>query len=541
MLTFFIYFLISIFLFLVGSFIPIGNAHGSVRRVPWVTFGIIGACVLIYYGTLPSEAGTMKDIVKSGTELITFVQQNEGLTADEGVRNKLVEAGIMQKAEADAIKKQLKNDTELAGEYETWLATPEAKLLLEELNQKLTAFKTAVEATISYKFGFAPNGHWKIYQLFTCAFLHAGWLHLFGNLICFFSIAFVLEDLWGRGVFLGFYLLGAAAACIPFIISPIQGPLIGASGAISATMGAFLIRLPKTKIKLLFWLKPFRSLLRGKKPVVFVPSWIYLISYFIANLIQWYFDSRSGGRSQVAFSAHIAGFVFGAGFALVMKAGKIEETHINPKLEAKVSFEAPVAVTQGLEMMDKGQTDMAERKLRSFMMQHPDNLETILALIQVYQKTSNYDQLNAMYGRLLRFHLNKNDREAALYAYDSLLSAFPDNQISVRIPPRDWIVICDFLAEMQMHSEASVEYERLARAWPEDANSARAALHGGEAAFTAQDIERALGLFEMAEKMNTSPVFASRITTGLEKCRRILANRPDWKRKHHKPKAPAMT
>jgi tetratricopeptide (TPR) repeat protein len=223
----------------------------------------------------------------------------------------------------------------------------------------------------------------------------------------------------------------------------------------------------------------------------------------------------------------------------MMKAGKIEETHINPKIEAKVSFEAPVAVTQGLEMMDKGQTDMAERKLRTFMMQQPDNLETILALIQVYQKTSNYDQLNAMYGRLLRYHLNKNDREAALYAYDSLLSAFPDNQINVRIPPRDWIAICDFLSEMEMHREASVEYERLVKAWPEDANSVRAAVLGGEAAFMVQDIERALGLFEMAEKLNTSQAFAHRINTGAEKCRRILANRPDWKRKN--PKAPAMT
>jgi tetratricopeptide (TPR) repeat protein len=301
-------------------------------------------------------------------------------------------------------------------------------------------------------------------------------------------------------------------------------------------MGAFLIRLPRSKIKLLFW--PFRWLvfLFGKKrPVIMIPGYIYLVAYFIAQLIAWYFDKKSGGTAGVGYSVHIAGFIFGAGFAYVMKATKTEETYVNPKIEAKVSFEAHTAVTQGLDMIDKGQFDMAERTLRSHLAQNNNSLEAILGLIQIYERTSNYDQLNAMYGRLIRYHLSKEDKEAALYAYDNLLSAFPDKEIKVRIPVRDWMIICEYLREMQMNREASVEFERLARAWPTDPNAVRASVQGAELALMSSEPERALIMFEMAEQMNPPPPFANRVQSGMDKCKKILQNRPDWKRKKPKP------
>jgi len=330
--------------------------------------------------------------------------------------------------------------------------------------------------------------------------------------------------------------MGAAVSALPFAISPSPAPLIGASGAISATMGAFLIRQPKTRIKLMFWPSSFMVFFLGKRrPIVMIPSYIYLIAYFIVNLVFWYVDKQAGGVSGVAFSVHVAGFLFGAGFAYVMKTTKYEETHINPKLEAKVSFGAPAAVTDGLELIDKGQLDMAERKLRSHLSQNRDSLEAILGLIQVYEKTSSYDQLNPMYGRLIRYHLSKDDKEAALYASDNLLSAIPDKGVKVRIPPRDWMTICDYLREVGMIREAAVEYERLVNAWPDDPNAVRASVQGAESALMANDPERALRMFVIAEQLNPPQPFVNRIQTGIEKCQRILANRPDLKRKQTKP------
>lgn len=543
MLSLLIYIIVILFMVLMSLFIPIGNENSTVRRLPWVTFGIMALNVLVYYVTLPGQVATTKQITTAAVELEKFLKNNELLMADDGVRNKLVEEGLIRKEQADSVKEQIKKDPGLQNEYDTWLRGTEARDLREQFNQKLGALTTAREGMIWYRYGLAPNGKWKIYQLITSAFLHGGLMHLFGNLIFFFAIAFSLEDLWGRGIFLGFYLLGAAASCLPYVVSPISVPCIGASGAISATMGAFLIRLPRSKIRLFFMgavLSPLgwiALLLFKRKTKIFIAGYIYMIAYFITQVISWYFDKKSGGGSGVGYAVHIAGFVFGAGFALVMKATKTEETYVNPKIEAKVAYEAPAAVTQGIEMIDKGEFDMAERKLRSHLAQNHDSLEAILGLIQIYERTANYDQLNVMYGRLIRYHLSKEDKEAALYAYDNLLSAFPDKEVRVRIPVRDWMAICEYLHEVQMNREASVEFERLARAWPDDPNAVRASVQGAELALLSSEPERALILFEMAEQMNPPMPFVNRIQTGLEKCRKILQNRPDWKRKQPKPVA----
>lgn len=543
-------FLLQVFQWLVrvtiGSFIPIGNEKSTVRRLPLVTFGILVSCVLIYFVTLPSEATAIKGLVHSALELQTFLVTNPTLAGDEKVRNRLVEMGLMSKDEAELLKDQLKQNPELGREYEVWLNSSEARSLIEELNQKLTAFDNARQERLAFKFGLAPNGKWKIYQLVTYAFMHEIPIiplfpeHLLYNMVFFFAVAFVLEDLWGRGTFLTFYLSGAVFSALPYVFSPEHVPLIGASGAIAATMGAFLIRLPKTKIKLMFWPSGFMVFLLGKKkPVIMIPSYLYLIAYFIVNLVFWLVSkSEGGGGSGVAFSVHLAGFIYGAGFAYVMKASKYEETHINPKLEAKISFAAATAVTEGLELMDKGRLDMAERKLRAYLTQNRDSLEAILGLIQVYEKNSNYDQLNAMYGRLIHYHLSKQDKEAALYAYDNLLSALPDKAMRVRIPARDWMTICEYLCEIEMTREAAVEFERLANAWPDDPNSVKATVQGAELALMANDPERALRMFVMAEQMNPPQPFYERISKGAEKCRRILETRPDFRRKQKQNSPP---
>src|SRR5215471_1001019 len=534
MLSILFFILIIIFLAIVSSFIPIGNENSTVRRLPWVTFSIMAINVVIYYVTLPVVGSQLDQLGKLGTRLEQFVQQHQELLADESSRNKLVEIGLMSKSESEEIAEHMKKSPQVQSDYEEWLRGVEAQNLRQELDAKITAFKEASQESIWYKYGLAPNGNWKIHQLITSAFLHGGTLHLFGNLIFFFAVAFSLEDLWGRGVFLGFYLLGAAAACIPSLVSPAAVPSIGASGAISATMGAFLFRLPKTRIKLvcipaitpIWWLRllcGFRTL------IVMVPGYLYLASYFIEQIVYWYFDKKAGSTSNVGYSIHISGFVFGAGFALLMKATKYEEEHINPKIEAMVSFSAAPAVNQALEALDKGNAEMAERKLRAHLSKQPNDTNAMLAAIQVYQKTLNYDRLNMMSARLIRHHLESNDREAALYAYDSLLSAFPDDHVAPKIPARDWLAICEYLRESDMNREAAVEYERLVNACPDDALTGRAAVQGGEAALFVSDVDRALKLFKRAESIKAPEPYGARARMGIEKCNKILELRPKWK------------
>ena len=541
MLSLILLILAFVFLGIVGSFVPIGNENSTVRRLPWVTFSIMAVNVIIFYVTLPIIGSQMEELGNHGKKLETFLTGHQELLADEGVRSKLVAAGMMSKAESDEIEEQFKSDPDTASYYGSWLKSGEADKLRAEFDEKLTVFTNARQESLWFKYGLAPNGEWKSYQLITSAFLHQGNMHLWFNLLFFFAVAFSLEDLWGRGVFLGFYLLGAIVSSLPSVMFPLAIPAIGASGAISATMGAFLVRLPRTKIKLfcvpvlgpVWW---FRMLFARKSLIVIVPGYLFLASYFIAQVLSWYFDKKAGSVSNVGYTVHIAGFVFGAVFAFMMKATRTEENYINPKIEGKITFSAAPAVNQAIDLLDRGEVAMAERKLRAHLTQQPNDTNGLLALIQVYQKVNNFEQLNGMYGRLIRVHLSRNDKEAALYAYDNLLSALPDNDLAVRIPARDWLSVCEYLREAGMVREAGVEYERLVDAYPDDPLVARASLQGGEAALQATDTKRALKLFEIAEKLNPTGPMASRAVAGAEKSRRILAASPAWtKRAGSKP------
>jgi membrane associated rhomboid family serine protease len=504
--------------------IPLGNENSNVRRLPWITFSIIILNVVIYLGTLPIVSKQEDELLSRRMELLEYLENNPALLYDKAVRKKLVDEGIVPEAQWTAFDTEM-GRTEVMNEmFRDQLGETQVALLRTELDLKILEFKSSLESHLYYQLGLAPNGKWKFHQLITSLFMHGGFLHLLGNMIFFFAVGFSLEDRWGRGTFLGFYLLAGIAACLPSIISPLSVPLVGASGAISGAMGAFLIRLPKTRIKIGWAFMPFSIIglllviSRKLYGIVNIPSYIYIPYYFLVQVLIWWVLRKSGEVDGVAYSAHFAGAVFGIAFALLMKVSKVEEKFINTRIESKVAFNASPVVTEAFELMDKGEFALVERKLQAHLMVLPNDVGALMALIQVYQYTENFEQINFLYARVIRKHLSEGDKEAALYAYDSLLSSFPEDRISPKLPVRDWMMICQYVREMGMNREAAVEFERLAKTCPSDPLTARACLEGGETALTGNDEKLAMRLFEMALAMNLTDVFQSRARMGIEKC-----------------------
>jgi membrane associated rhomboid family serine protease len=528
MLSVFLLISLVILSFLLVIFLPIGNDNSTVRRIPWVTFSIMAINVVVFFVTFPMVAVQVGDIEKAGLNLQRFVQTHPELIGDPGVRSRLTGIGVLSQAEAEEIENQLKQNASLRTDYDIWLRSSEADQLRAQLEELVVSFSNATASSIWYQWGLAPNGNWKLHQLVTSAFLHADIWHLFGNLLFFFAVAFSLEELWGRGLFLGFYLSGAAVASLPYIINPATVPCLGASGAIAACMGAFLIRLPRAKIKLVFVPTRLLGVLSAKRKEFLIPGYIYLTVYFAFQLMAWYYDRLAGGRSGVAYSVHVAGFIYGALFASAMKLTNAEEKYIDPKIEAKVSFSAAQPVKVALDLLDNNDIALAEQKLTTYLLKNPDDTSALLALTQVYQRTQNFARLNTTYARIIHIHLANNDKEAALYAYDALLSSFPDHNVAPRVALRDWMVVCEYLVESDMKKEAAVEYERLLAAYPGEPGSIRAAVQGGEVALQTGQIERALKLFEAGKTLSPSPALAARMMTGIERCQKILDNRPNW-------------
>ncbi len=157
--------------------------------------------------------------------------------------------------------------------------------------------------------------------LITSQFLHGGWLHLLGNLLYLWIFANNVEDRFGRPVFLVFYLAGGVAAGLAQVaVAPSSTiPTIGASGAIAATLGAYLVLFPRARITSLVFLGFFYQLIA-------VPAVLVLGFWFVLQIIDGFASvgmvETSGG---VAFFAHIGGFVAGALAARVL-AGVLDRS-----------------------------------------------------------------------------------------------------------------------------------------------------------------------------------------------------------------------
>jgi membrane associated rhomboid family serine protease len=163
------------------------------------------------------------------------------------------------------------------------------------------------------RFGY-PTGEGLSRRLFTSAFVHDGWLHLIGNMLFLWLAGAALEDRWGRLRFAGFYLAGAVAATL-FFDALYSGPatlLVGASGAISALMGAFLVFFARMHIHFVYWI----GFSAGTFDLV---AYIALPFWFAEQLLSAGLQSATGGVSGVAFTAHIGGFLFGLVIAVIAK------------------------------------------------------------------------------------------------------------------------------------------------------------------------------------------------------------------------------
>lgn len=140
----------------------------------------------------------------------------------------------------------------------------------------------------------------------TSMFLHGGWMHLLGNALFLWVFGDNVEDAMGHGRFLAFYLLcGLVAAAGQVLADPVSPvPLVGASGAISGVMGAYLVMHPHARIRMLFIFIIFFKVFR-------IPAWIVLLYWFGLQLLSVVSQVGDGGGGGVAFMAHVSGFVGG--------------------------------------------------------------------------------------------------------------------------------------------------------------------------------------------------------------------------------------
>jgi membrane associated rhomboid family serine protease len=163
-------------------------------------------------------------------------------------------------------------------------------------------------------YGIIP-AHFRISTLFTTMFLHAGWMHLIGNMWFLWIYGDNIEDILGHQKYLLFYILCGVAAGLVHVLfnGDSRVPTIGASGAIAGVMGAYMVKFPRAQILTLVPIVIFFTTL--EIPAVFILGYWFLLQFFSGFGSFGHSNLSQGG---VAWFAHIGGFIAGALLILVM-------------------------------------------------------------------------------------------------------------------------------------------------------------------------------------------------------------------------------
>jgi membrane associated rhomboid family serine protease len=325
-----------------------------------------------------------------------------------------------------------------------------------------TQYSQLTASSITERYAFVPANSKPITYL-TSTFLHADWWHVLGNMWFLWLAGFVLEDAWGRPLYLLIYLMAGAMAC-QFDAWASPGSIVhsvGASGAVAGLMGAFLVGFPKMRIRMmwLFDLGLFPFLRFWMRAYWLLPLWVFI-------------EINSGMRPRdgIGHWAHVGGFLFGALAAVALRCSGLEH-RVNKAIEEKVAWTPDPEITQAGDLMDHNNLDEAAATLNNYLTTKPDSVEAWNLLRAVYWRASNIPAYREATGKLCELQLKANESEAAWQDYEDFLNAGGE-----RIPPDVWLDLCRVPEQQRDFERAVSEYERLATAYPSERQSVMAQL-----------------------------------------------------------------
>jgi rhomboid family protein len=172
---------------------------------------------------------------------------------------------------------------------------------------------------------------WEI-SWFTAMFMHGSWDHILGNMLFLAVFGKNVEDAFGRLRYLAFYIAGGfvanatqtAVTLLAGSAASARVPMLGASGAIAAVLGAYFVLYPNSRVLTLVLVFPVK-----------IPAWIWLGVWFLYQLIEadYGLTSAHANGGGVAFFAHVGGFIFG-----VIAAGWLARTKIETQRQSRPRF-----------------------------------------------------------------------------------------------------------------------------------------------------------------------------------------------------------
>jgi membrane associated rhomboid family serine protease len=433
--------------------IPFGSEQTTVRRLPWVTFAIMGLCLIAFIPTYVLSSSHDEEILQQRFyEIFEYLSQHPYLDLDprfmEFLRDRAPEEQVEEFETFLEGMRAFGNDPptnrrKLEAEQE------HLDLLVDQMIRAVENLKKGAFFTM----GLIP-ADMKLHALVTHQFLHGGWLHLFGNMLFLFVTAPFLEDVWGRLLFPGFYLMAGIIAAVMFAVHYPDSaiPLIGASGAVAGVMGAFLVRFWKTKIKFIVWvifpMGPFKA-----------PAWVIFPGWFLWEMLlaqAWDKIAPGSGGGGVAHWAHVWGFAFGLAVAFAVRYYQVEERHINKAIESKITLVDNTAVEKAMDAHSHGRSEEAFELLHGELEANPGNVDAAIASWTVAQACGRSSEVLPQMIRAIQRSARTGDPTLIISHWQDVLDASPDLQVEPALAAR----VTEVLADHGLYEAALATLER---------------------------------------------------------------------------------
>lgn len=466
--------------------IPIAQENSTVRRTPWVSAALIGINVAVFFLTalLLNERQIFQTASERFAAATAYLAVHPYLEVPPNIDRFLDDEDRETLRTARADYPLPPDDV-----YEQEQAE------LVRLDQH---FQDAFRDLPFQRFGFIPVER-RPSRLLTSMFIHADWLHLLGNMLFLFLSGPFIEDLYGRGLFLVLYLLGGVMATLTHSAHDPASlvPLGGASGAVAAVMGAFLVRLGASRIRFLLFPLPPLFMIRVR---LTLPAFVVLPLWLGQQLVY----AQAHPDAGVAWWAHIGGFAFGAAAAAVVKLTRIEETWIHPSIEGEISIVQHPSLELAADARAAGDHAGAKREIQKVLSAEPENVDAWTIAHELALDANDGTEIGRSGQRLLDLYARDGEVDLALS-----LIATARREAGDVLPARFCLSAAGFL-ERQGDARAALELcEAAVARSPEDPAAFRAHMKAAEILRRAGDPRRAREAFARAREHPACPDRAS--------------------------------
>jgi membrane associated rhomboid family serine protease len=449
--------------------IPLRHENMSGRRWPVISIALIAMNIVVFLGTHWQIEAQNPKRGEVRAHILLLAAAHPELTMNSDVHEFVT---TFREKNPSVWSRIAAQNREVADAWDAKIRMVEDPgTLQQEMDSLAQQYADLEHDSILSRYAFVP-AHPQPIAYVTANFLHGGWMHIIGNMWFLWLAGAVLEDSWGRIIYPIFYFLAGAMA-LQFYGWANPGsivPTLGASGAVAALMGAFLVRYPKTKIEMI-WLFGFgfRSYKFHARAYWLLPVWLGMEIF--SGMI---FGSSSG----VAHWAHVGGFVFGAVCAVGLSYSGLEHV-ANQAIEAKVTWTAEPALVQATDKLDQGNVDEAIAILQAHTATNTASVDAWTLLSQLYWRKNEVANYQEAMIKLCQMHLKAQDADSAWQAFGEYL-----NSGGERMPASTWLELCRSAEGQQNFERAVEEYRKVALAYPNERQSLLALMAAGRLALS---------------------------------------------------------